>query len=471
MPATRVVTRLQDQDDVSFASLARGALLYRGATNWNNLPAGATGLPLLSGGPGADPAWGQLAHGSLSGLATGDPHTQYATLSPGSSGRNLVKAGGLFPAITLEPQGDASQLIGKIHSTTPQGRDFNVGYQSVANVGSARANVVYTWGYNGDASGGGFDDPTEPSLCYRIESIFAPSVGNEFIEVHIQYNTPGGFGCRPMGYTIDRNTNNIAQAHQVHSFELVNPSTSTTYLVSTPTTFLTPVGHSVSTNNVPALQQRNAAGTQFVPLFTLDSLDRILFGTGTNPCVVQQNLTVGGTLAAAGNASFGASAGTDRALNVRGPSTPNVFVTAANFEAGTNSDPGGTAIELGANTVNFGGKIYGGRWSSGDRGMRLAGVNNAGAENAEVRINAETPNVSLVTSNIVRLQVDNFGNVAIGTGAVLPNSANGFLNIVSMAGAPTSTPTAFTGRVPLTYDTANNRLYIYNGAWRSVALA
>jgi hypothetical protein len=58
-----------------------------------------------------------------------------------------------------------------------------------------------------------------------------------------------------------------------------------------------------------------------------------------------------------------------------------------------------------------------------------------------------------------------------GTGALATSATDGFWWIPSMAGAATGTPTAFTGRVAMVYDTTNNRLRIYNGGWVSVLLA
>jgi hypothetical protein len=48
----------------------------------------------------------------------------------------------------------------------------------------------------------------------------------------------------------------------------------------------------------------------------------------------------------------------------------------------------------------------------------------------------------------------------------------GFLYIPSVAGAPTGVPdNTATGTVPIQYDATNNKLYVYNGGWKSVTLA
>jgi hypothetical protein len=68
--------------------------------------------------------------------------------------------------------------------------------------------------------------------------------------------------------------------------------------------------------------------------------------------------------------------------------------------------------------------------------------------------------------------VDGNSNTVLGSLAALAtNATNGFVYIPTQAGAPTGTPTSFAGKVAMTYDTTNNKLYIYNGAWKSVTLA
>ncbi len=60
--------------------------------------------------------------------------------------------------------------------------------------------------------------------------------------------------------------------------------------------------------------------------------------------------------------------------------------------------------------------------------------------------------------------------VVIGTALSLAGT-NGFLYIPTAAGTPTGAPVAQTGRVPLVYNTSQNVLYIYNGAWKAGTFA
>jgi hypothetical protein len=73
------------------------------------------------------------------------------------------------------------------------------------------------------------------------------------------------------------------------------------------------------------------------------------------------------------------------------------------------------------------------------------------------------------TSN-VRFGITLEGSVLIGKAALATTATDGFLYISTCAGVPTGVPRAFTGRSALHYDTTNNKLYVYNGAWKSVAL-
>lgn len=69
------------------------------------------------------------------------------------------------------------------------------------------------------------------------------------------------------------------------------------------------------------------------------------------------------------------------------------------------------------------------------------------------------------------MQISTGRNVVIGPGSALSTTAtDGFLYIPNMSGTPTGVPTTFTGGSAVVYDTSANKLWIYNGSWRSVTL-
>lgn len=57
-------------------------------------------------------------------------------------------------------------------------------------------------------------------------------------------------------------------------------------------------------------------------------------------------------------------------------------------------------------------------------------------------------------------------SVVVGNQAIATNATDGFLYVATCAGTPTGTPTTFTGRVALVYDTTNDQFWIYNAAWK-----
>lgn len=62
------------------------------------------------------------------------------------------------------------------------------------------------------------------------------------------------------------------------------------------------------------------------------------------------------------------------------------------------------------------------------------------------------------------------GNVVVGSSAIATSASDGFFYVDTCAGTPTGTPTAYTGRAPMVYDSTNNVFYIYNSsaaAWKA----
>lgn len=81
------------------------------------------------------------------------------------------------------------------------------------------------------------------------------------------------------------------------------------------------------------------------------------------------------------------------------------------------------------------------------------------------------PNTTAFNTNLT-FDGNNFnvtGNIFASAGTT--TMADGFNYIPAAAGAPTGAPTVIAGYVPMYYNTSNNRLYVYNGAWRSVLLS
>ncbi len=72
-------------------------------------------------------------------------------------------------------------------------------------------------------------------------------------------------------------------------------------------------------------------------------------------------------------------------------------------------------------------------------------------------------------SNAAVLSLSQTKSVVVGSAAIATNATDGFLYFPSCAGTPTGVPTAFTGRVAIIYDTTNNKIAVYNGAWKQTA--
>jgi hypothetical protein len=72
-----------------------------------------------------------------------------------------------------------------------------------------------------------------------------------------------------------------------------------------------------------------------------------------------------------------------------------------------------------------------------------------------------------VTSRTESMRIDSKQNIVCNNAAIATNATDGFFYIETCAGTPTGVPTAYTGRVPMVFDTTNNQFWIYTGgAWK-----
>jgi hypothetical protein len=76
-----------------------------------------------------------------------------------------------------------------------------------------------------------------------------------------------------------------------------------------------------------------------------------------------------------------------------------------------------------------------------------------------------------VSANAVRLKVPTTGGLVVGSAALATTATGGFLYVPTCAGTPTGTPGTETGTAPVVYDTAADKLWIYNGTWKSATFA
>lgn len=65
--------------------------------------------------------------------------------------------------------------------------------------------------------------------------------------------------------------------------------------------------------------------------------------------------------------------------------------------------------------------------------------------------------------------LDSSGGAWFGTAALATSATTGHVYIQTCAGTPTGIPASKTGQVALQFDTTNNKLYVYDGAWLATA--
>jgi len=76
-----------------------------------------------------------------------------------------------------------------------------------------------------------------------------------------------------------------------------------------------------------------------------------------------------------------------------------------------------------------------------------------------------------IVRNKFPFQITKTGSVLLNDTVLATTATDGFTYIPTCAGIPTGVPTAQLGTAPVVYDTTDNRLYVYNGGWKSAAFA
>jgi hypothetical protein len=138
------------------------------------------------------------------------------------------------------------------------------------------------------------------------------------------------------------------------------------------------------------------------------------------------------------------------------------------FPAGTAANPG--LVVGGALTTGF-------LLASGTIAVSVAGTQKYIFGSSQFFLQSDSGSVELGASSDVKYQRDANGNalllstvrqVAFRTAANATGATIGYMCIPTSAGAPTGVPSNVpTGQVAFQYDSTNNKIYVYNGAWKS----
>lgn len=95
-------------------------------------------------------------------------------------------------------------------------------------------------------------------------------------------------------------------------------------------------------------------------------------------------------------------------------------------------------------------------------------TNTAGSEAGDLLFHTQNSGAAYTQ----KMRISKSGNIVLGNEAALSTSAtDGFNYIPSCAGAPSGTPTSYTGMIPSVIDSTNSKIYYYiGGAWKSANL-
>jgi hypothetical protein len=79
--------------------------------------------------------------------------------------------------------------------------------------------------------------------------------------------------------------------------------------------------------------------------------------------------------------------------------------------------------------------------------------------------------LGLVAGGASRQVLEANGDIVPGTGVLATTATFGWTWLMGTAGTPTGVPaTTATGRYPMVYDSSANKIWVYNGSWRGVAV-
>jgi hypothetical protein len=136
----------------------------------------------------------------------------------------------------------------------------------------------------------------EPALMWRFEDYYNPRGTDSFMESHLQYINQNGVTFRPYAVQINRATDVTAVVESADAWSYMDRAAQTQYLKAMPGMLLLLNGTRLIgyTNNQPAFQMMNAAGTNTVRLPFIDNLNRTVIDMDHNGTAFGANVDAPG---------------------------------------------------------------------------------------------------------------------------------------------------------------------------------
>lgn len=170
-----------------------------------------------------------------------------------------------------------------------------------------------------------------------------------------------------------------------------------------------------------------------------------------------------------GTANGGTGLGSYSANSVFYASSTTVMTYSSNF-----TFDGSTQLGVGSGTAGltkYGRDYYG---TAGQNGNEFSVVSNGdqayrailGTNNGSGYITFKT--ASGTVGSTERFRITSLGDMHPPAGST--SMSSGFFRIPAASGPPSGAPSTIAGTLPMYYDSTNDKFYIYNGAWKSVAL-
>ena len=478
---------------------SHGLVVGNGASAVSTVAAGTANQILLSGGGAADPAWSTATYPSTAGVGTllnaTSANAVVATTTPvlgnaGATAGKLGFSGSTSGVVTIQTQNAA----GTWSLTLPTSGGTNgyflstdgTGVTSWSQVSLSTADIT---GILPLANGGTNANLTASNggIIYSTASAFGVLSGTSTANQILL----SGSSTTPAWSTATYPTTTTAGSFIVSATANTITSTPTPTLGVAGTTAgtLTLAGATAGTVKLQTqataggwtLTLPNSAGTSGYVLSTdgvgntswtsVGSLGLSSFSAGTTGFTPSSPSTgavvLGGTLNVSNGGTGGSSASITLFNNITGysatgatgtTSTNLVFSTSptittpilsGNVRQVTSSVVTSSYYNWGDGTSNY--ATIGGYYESATAGHMEFYTLNGGVSTESMRITSKGNIYNPITAST--------------------SMTDGFFYIPAAGGAPSGTPTAISGTVPLYYDTTNNYLYVYNGAWKRVSFA